>query len=1021
MQSLQQIYLASDPQITSSIRTKWNTSLDSWKRQLIPTHYERNPNRETIESNKNCNNVLKELNNMETSPDYSSNHLFITKLIPCLKYLGEWFEFFARTLSLTQDSEEMTLIWGVICLGINTVLAKEDPPRTASIASNFKAVVTASERIHASLGRLGTLLKLLELMADEETANSIYNALNDIFVDILDVWGQAASSKYHSSRRDPYPSLTAYVDEKADHIRTVVENVSQIIDDRKKLAELSEMVERQKISRRDTFKEVEHRFPCFELPPRRDHFVGREAQITKMTKYFAGLRNSRAPGALCIYGLGGIGKSSLALHYAWYCRDNQLYDVIFWIHSETPRKMKESYTSIALQLGLTSDMENEEINVLMVKKWLETSKRRWLLIFDNVEEPGQTTKFLPLNSGNVVVTTRYRHVAFSWADPRIILDLQQLDDAQSKALFSAMRGKYKQIDMSIGDSARDSEDAAIAGKYKQIDMSIGDSARDSEDVAIAELLVELQGLPLGIEQSAAYIEADQITVQAFLRIYRTMPRTALKRNHIGVASGHTLDTLWAITFKTIGRSNLDAHRLLAMICMMGAEDIPINVFSNMLLWDAEDVLTEYSEFCEDQELVADAISQLTSTAVIGRAGESLSMHRLTQEAFFCNLSQDEIQTAFSSIVKLINFLFPKSVDARPLVDHWADCKPLIPHAITLAKVFSRASARPRRSRIQTSQELQELMKNCVWYLYERSDFDEALQLLEIAYKTCPDPENSLIYAHLCNSAGVIYYDQNDLKRCKASFEQCLRIREKKLPADDPELATIHSNIGSLMASLGEYDSSLSYLNKSDEARRSNARDTAIADAVFQSTYGWVLLRKGDYGLARARYDLSQELYSDTPGIEVLRAYLVHEYGNLEVALGNNQKAKDYYELGLGLVQELCPWHLLTGTFYYKLAVVQAALGEYNLALENIEKSLEIAKATKLDGVEARILWRRATIIEEDPSSSLKSKVESLKEKATSMKQSVEKKLGLTDMKFFSSVLVDSEEKEYNRLVPSFFQ
>lgn len=90
------------------------------------------------------------------------------------------------------------------------------------------------------------------------------------------------------------------------------------------------------------------------------------------------------------------------------------------------------------------------------------------------------------------------------------------------------------------------------------------------------------------------------------------------------------------------------------------------------------------------------------------------MHRLTQEAFFCSLNQSEIQEAFDGVVKLINFRFPKSVDAQPLVDKWEACKPLVSHTVALAKVFTKASSRPKRSRIRTSEELQELIKNCVW-------------------------------------------------------------------------------------------------------------------------------------------------------------------------------------------------------------------------------------------------------------------------------------------------------------------
>jgi hypothetical protein len=99
---------------------------------------------------------------------------------------------------------------------------------------------------------------------------------------------------------------------------------------------------------------------------------------------------------------------------------------------------------------------------------------------------------------------------------------------------------------------------------------------------------------------------------------------------------------------------------------------------------------------------------------VRRTGKYLSLHRLTQEAFFCSLNLEEVQKAFESVAKLLNFSFPKSINARPLVDQWPACKVMISHAIALATVFAKAAARKAKLRLGSCPELQELMKNCVW-------------------------------------------------------------------------------------------------------------------------------------------------------------------------------------------------------------------------------------------------------------------------------------------------------------------
>jgi hypothetical protein len=68
------------------------------------------------------------------------------------------------------------------------------------------------------------------------------------------------------------------------------------------------------------------------------------------------------------------------------------------------------------------------------------------------------------------------------------------------------------------------------------------------------------------------------------------------------------------------------------------------------------------------------------------------------------------------------------------------------------------------------------------YLYEVSDYDGALQIIEVGYTACRDKE-SLLYADLCNTAGVCYTEKNFLPKCREMLERSLYIREKKLPPD----------------------------------------------------------------------------------------------------------------------------------------------------------------------------------------------------------------------------------------------
>lgn len=76
--------------------------------------------------------------------------------------------------------------------------------------------------------------------------------------------------------------------------------------------------------------------------------------------------------SFAIYGLGGVGKTSLALNFAHYCRENKKYDAIFWLNGETSVALRQFFTDIAYCLEHIRPGMNEyqESNVLLVQNWL---------------------------------------------------------------------------------------------------------------------------------------------------------------------------------------------------------------------------------------------------------------------------------------------------------------------------------------------------------------------------------------------------------------------------------------------------------------------------------------------------------------------------------------------------------------------------------------------------------------------------------------------------------------------------
>src|SRR5262249_39052252 len=149
--------------------------------------------------------------------------------------------------------------------------------------------------------------------------------------------------------------------------------------------------------------------PLWNVPYLRNpFFVGRES-------VFQSLRRGLVPGGRttaltqAISGLGGIGKTRVAVEYAH--RYSQYYEAILWLQADSWEILTASCLHLATEiLGLPEQQEAQR-QVEAVKRWLQTH-HGWLLILDNVENPQQILpSFLPSkHQGSVLITTRMRHV-----------------------------------------------------------------------------------------------------------------------------------------------------------------------------------------------------------------------------------------------------------------------------------------------------------------------------------------------------------------------------------------------------------------------------------------------------------------------------------------------------------------------------------------------------------------------------------------------------------------------------------
>jgi hypothetical protein len=154
-----------------------------------------------------------------------------------------------------------------------------------------------------------------------------------------------------------------------------------------------------------------------------DHFVGRSDELAAIHKH---LQHDGSRKTVVVYGLGGMGKTQLALAYAQRHKDE--YPAVFWVNSKSEDTLKQDYAVAAKRIyrdhpslaHLKAVTEGSDLDEAAeaVKRWLSSAgNNRWLVIYDNYDtpklrghdEPGtfDIRPFLPeANHGAILITTR---------------------------------------------------------------------------------------------------------------------------------------------------------------------------------------------------------------------------------------------------------------------------------------------------------------------------------------------------------------------------------------------------------------------------------------------------------------------------------------------------------------------------------------------------------------------------------------------------------------------------------------
>ncbi|MFF0870196.1 FxSxx-COOH system tetratricopeptide repeat protein [Nonomuraea sp. NPDC003560] len=273
-----------------------------------------------------------------------------------------------------------------------------------------------------------------------------------------------------------------------------------------------------------------------QLAPRPPQLVGRDEVVVELRERL--LASEVRPAVVAVHGLGGVGKTSLALEYAY--RHQHDYELVWQLPAADPAVLSAAFARLAALMGLRELGADAADPVDQVHAALAARTEPWLLIFDNVPEAEAVRAVLPpAGPGHVLITSR----SGSWPRDRG-LELPVLDLESAALLMLASTGQ-------------------------------------DDTVAAAAVVAELGALPLALEQAAAYMSETGLELSEYLDLLHHQRAELLAQ---GQAWGYRerVATTWQFAFRRLARTSPQAIALLRLLSCYAHEAIPYHLLLSPL-------------------------------------------------------------------------------------------------------------------------------------------------------------------------------------------------------------------------------------------------------------------------------------------------------------------------------------------------------------------------------------------------------------------------------------------------------
>jgi transcriptional regulator with XRE-family HTH domain len=444
--------------------------------------------------------------------------------------------------------------------------------------------------------------------------------------------------------------------------------------------------------------------PLSNVPYQRNPlFTGREEHLQTLHLYLSTDQMVALTPSYAVHGLGGIGKTQLAIEYAY--RYVLEYTAVLWLQAESEENIATCFLAIAELLQLPKQQDSRPQHVIAaVQRWLSTHSK-WLLIWDNLEEIELLWRYLPAgHQGKVLITTRCQALG------ALVQGLELCSMAQEEGVLFLLR-RAKVIEAQTYDE-----------QVRQVALQL-----PGEYAAAEELVQAMGGLPLALDQAGAYIEETGCGLTGYLQLYKLQRKQLLERR--GTSSEeHPLSAVatFALAYQRVEELDPVAAELLCLCAFLHPDDIP----EELIEAGAECLEEPLRHVVKDLYQFNQAIATLRTLSLVRRSPETraLSVHRLVQVVLRERMDPSTCREWVARTVSVVNAAFP-IFSEEDTAERWSVCQRYLAHVEVCAHFIKQWCL--------NCVEAGRLLNRAGAYLCERAEYEQSEQLFTMSAHSSP--------------------------------------------------------------------------------------------------------------------------------------------------------------------------------------------------------------------------------------------------------------------------------------------